>query len=67
MADILVDYDAQADILRMIFKDIPIEESDEFQSGVIVDYDAEGNVIGVELLDASKRLVAQTVKAEAAK
>ncbi len=50
------EYDAQADILRMIFKDTPIEESDEEQPGVIVDYDADGNVVGVEVLDALKRM-----------
>ncbi|MCC6804682.1 MAG: DUF2283 domain-containing protein [Anaerolineae bacterium] len=55
-----LEYDAQADILRMIFKDIPIEESDEEQPGLIVDYDTEGNVVGVELLDAGKRIVSAT-------
>ena len=50
------DYDAAADILRIIFKDVAIDESDEAQPGVIVDYDAEGNVVGVEVLDAIKRL-----------
>lgn len=50
------DYDAEADILRIIFKDVAIDESDEAQPGVIVDYDAEGNVVGVEVLDAIKRM-----------
>lgn len=49
------DYDAEADILRIVFKDVAIDESDEGQPGVIVDYDAEGNVVGVEVLDAIKR------------
>ncbi len=52
-----VEYDAEADILRIIFKNVPIEESDEEQPGVIVDYDASGDVVGVEVLDASKRLI----------
>ena len=62
----MVEYDAQADILRMIFKNVPIAESDEIQPGLIVDYDAAGNVVGVEMLDASKRLVHEQVKAETA-
>jgi len=52
-----IEYDAEADILRILFKDVPIEESDEEQPGMIVDYDSSGNIVGVEVLDASKRLV----------
>jgi uncharacterized protein YuzE len=61
-----IEYDAGADILRMIFKDAPIEESDEEQPGVIVDYDADGNVVGVEVLNASTRLVPQPAKVKSA-
>ncbi|MFN8452080.1 MAG: DUF2283 domain-containing protein [Anaerolineae bacterium] len=61
-----IEYDADADILRLIFKDVPIEESDEEQPGVIVDYDAAGQVVGVEVLDASKRLVPQPANVKSA-
>ncbi len=61
-----VEYDAKADIFRILLNDVPIDESDEAEPGVIVDYDAEGNVIGVEVLDASKRIKAQKPEAESA-
>lgn len=49
-------YDAGLDILRILFSDAPIAESDEDKPGVILDYDAAGNVVGMEILDASKRV-----------
>lgn len=52
-----VTYDAEVDILRIILNDTPIEESDEDKPGVILDYDEAGNVVGIEILDASKRVL----------
>ncbi|KAB8319063.1 DUF2283 domain-containing protein [Tolypothrix campylonemoides VB511288] len=49
-------YDTEQDILRIRWSDAPIEESDEEQPGVILDYDQEGNVIGVEILNASHQI-----------
>jgi len=51
-----VTYDPQVDVLRIIFRDAPIEESDEDKPGMILDYDKDGNVIGIELLNASQRV-----------
>ena len=50
-----VTYDSQVDILRIVLSDSPIEESDEEKPGVILDYDKDGNIVGLEILDASKR------------
>lgn len=50
-----VTYDPQTDILRVIFNNMPIEESDQDKPGVILDYDKDGNIVGLEILDASKR------------
>lgn len=50
-----INYDREVDVLRIEFSHSAIEESDETRPGVILDYDKEGNVVGMEILDASKR------------
>ncbi|MHB1100299.1 MAG: DUF2283 domain-containing protein [Burkholderiales bacterium] len=51
-----VTYDPEIDVLRILFSHAAIEESDEDKPGVILDYDVNGNVVGMEILDASKRM-----------
>lgn len=50
-----VTYDPEVDVLRIVLSGAPIEESDESKPGVILDYDKAGNVVGMEILDASRR------------
>jgi uncharacterized protein YuzE len=49
-------YDPDVDVLRIVFSNAPIEESDEEKPGVILDFDKDGNVVGMEILDASRRV-----------
>lgn len=50
-------YDQKTDTLVVILKeDVPVFESDEGKPGVILDYDEHGNLISLEVLDASKRV-----------
>lgn len=51
-----ITYDAEVDVLRIIFSNKLIEESDEDKPGIILDYDQDGNIVGIEILDASKRM-----------
>ena len=49
-------YDPEVDALRIVFANTPIEESDEEKPGIILDYDKDGNIVGLEILDASRRM-----------
>ena len=49
-------YDQEVDVLRILFSKAAIEESDEDKPGMILDYDRDGNIVGLEVLDASKRI-----------
>ena len=49
-------YDKKKDALYMRFSEKPYGKSDEVDKGVIFDYDRGGNVIGIEILDASKKI-----------
>jgi uncharacterized protein YuzE len=50
-------YDARTDTLSIILKmDATVVESDEDKRGIILDYDQDGNLVSLEILDASSRV-----------
>jgi len=50
-----IKYDKAADAIYLKLSDAEVAESDEEKPGIILDYDKEGNIVGIELLDASHK------------
>ena len=46
-------YDSEVDVLYIQLKDEDITESEEVRPGVVLDIGKDGNLVGIEILDAS--------------
>ena len=53
----LIKYDKEVDVVYIQFSEGKVAESDEDKPGIIIDYDGEGNIVGIEVLEASKKMV----------
>ncbi len=51
-------YDPQADafVIRFAPENVAVVESEEVAPGVILDFDAEGEVVAIEVLGVSRRM-----------
>lgn len=47
-----IKYDKETDILYIRLKDVAIDESEEDKKGIILDYSADGQLVGIEVLNA---------------
>lgn len=54
--------DRSADALYIRLTDTAIIESEEVRPGVILDFDGEGHVVGIEMLGISARMSAQEMQ-----
>jgi uncharacterized protein YuzE len=50
------EYDPEADAAYLRFSSEAILESEEVSDGIILDYDNDGRIVGMEVLDARRHL-----------
>ena len=53
-----VTFDARTHTPTIILRDVPVSERDEEMAGLILDYDAEGNVVAMQIVAARRRVAA---------
>jgi uncharacterized protein YuzE len=51
-----IEYDPEADALYIQLREAHPDDNIDIEEGVTVDVDKDGHIVGVEILDASKRL-----------
>ena len=51
-----IEYSKQVDNLYIHLREAPVAESRDVEEGVTLDFDAEGHIVGLEILDASERM-----------
>lgn len=51
-----LEYDPEADAAYIRFSSEQIEESEEVSVGIVLDYDADGHIVGMEVLHARQNL-----------
>ena len=50
-----IEYSKKADAIYVYFKEDYVAKSKEIEDGVVIDFDKEGQLIGIEVLDVSQR------------
>lgn len=51
-----IEYSKEVDALYVYFREVNVAKSKEVEEVVVIDLDENGHIVGVEILDASKRL-----------
>lgn len=50
-----IEYSKEADAVYVYFKEEYVDRSKEVEDGVVLDFDKNGHLIGIEVLDVSRR------------
>lgn len=56
-----INYDKQADAIYIEFRKGEFAKNKKIDDFTIVDFDERGNILGIELLDVSKRIPAESL------
>jgi len=56
-----IEYDKDADALYIQFKNAQVNDNIDIEEGVTVDLDSDKHIIGIEILDASKKLSLENI------
>ncbi|KAF0200308.1 MAG: hypothetical protein FD170_3566 [Bacteroidetes bacterium] len=48
-----IKYDKEADVVYIRFSELNVAESDQEKPGIILDYSSDGQIVGIEILNAS--------------
>ncbi len=49
-------FDPQTDSMSLIFRKDEVADSDEVREGIIIDYNKDGKIVSMEILDASEQI-----------
>ena len=56
-----IEYDKQADALYILLREARVDDNIDIEEGVTVDLDEKRYIVGIEILDASKKLSLQDI------
>jgi uncharacterized protein YuzE len=51
-----IEYDKEADALYIQLREVSVNDNIDIEEGVTIDLDEEKHIVGIEILDASKKL-----------
>ncbi len=51
-----IEYDKEADALYIQFREAHVDDNIDIEEGVTVALDEKGHIVGIEILDATKKL-----------
>ncbi|MEZ5583724.1 MAG: DUF2283 domain-containing protein [Candidatus Competibacteraceae bacterium] len=56
------EFDPTADAAYFEISSAPVEGTEEIETGINADYDAEGHLVGIEVLSVSKRTLSESLE-----
>jgi uncharacterized protein YuzE len=51
-----LEYDPEVDAAYLTLSEAPVVDSEELKPGIVVDYDAQNRIVGIEVLNVRRQL-----------